>query len=286
MAESVMELLSVGSRVKSLRPKPVPGVTAPVTASLTATQTVRPVGMKPPSLVHTKWKELLDEFLCIDANSFTGPLERPSVVSQDLLYEALLECAEASQCVADQGTEFITPLCTVEHDTVQLSWHRHGANEKPIPLCSNGDNCSARTLNFNQGPLGRFLLPSEEELFQQMGDVPDGPGPCLLCIRETLEALSLARAHSSVASAHTQRRNFLAAAMFTNAVDVAGGYRRDAIGCGPAATPASGFISPANVVGSCRSRICVRMCPETKRAYVDQTAIMYNPAPATPNRDF
>lgn len=237
------------------------------------------------SEIHGRFKTLLNEFIDTDAHSFYGALERPKGINTELLLESVYQCALASQTLAkDAQTNeamFSCPLHSAEHDSQQLRYCRRSKSGVNLSLCSNGQElCAACSLRHSQGPLHRCLSPDEERVFIETGREPEGKGLCLLCIRETIEALALARQHSAAASAHTQNRSHLICAPFHNAVGVPGGYRASAIAAGPCTN--SAFICAGNVVGSCRSQLAVVVDPETQTAFIDQQKIVWFPSQEQP----
>lgn len=63
--------------------------------------------------------------------------------------------------------------------------------DRKVPLCENGDECEACSLESAPGPLHIYLSPAEQEAFDQTGVLPDAPRFCLLCIRRDSHAMHL-----------------------------------------------------------------------------------------------
>ena len=190
--------------------------------------------------------------------------------------------AEAFACGIDAlaadinpGLTVATPLTTVEHDNLQLTWNRSSRNHPHIkvPNCLHADDdpsifcpCFATKLPSNQGPLPMWLSPSQQLLFDETGELPPRC-PCLLCIRSGLQELVLLYGKDTNPMRMSSRQ--LVNPPFKILVDHPGGYRSEFC-----TTPASSQVVSTPFPRNCGS-YCVR-CNETgDRWYVDQQQMVY-----------
>ena len=86
------------------------------------------------------------------------------------------------------------PVSLVDHENWQLTFDRSNG----ILMCVNGTTCMAMSFRQLNKPLQMYLLPSEEQYFQEKGCLPEEtlPGECLLCMRRTVH--SVVRASSGI----------------------------------------------------------------------------------------
>ena len=114
------------------------------------------------------------------------------------------------------------PVSLVDHENWQLTFDRSNG----IPMCINGTTCMAMSFRQLNKPLQMYLLPSEEQYFQEKGCLPQEtlPGECLLCMRRTVH--SVVRASSGVFNSRmTLGRQTAVTPLVQNLVDVPGGYK-------------------------------------------------------------
>jgi len=175
------------------------------------------------------------------------------------------------------------PLTTVEHDNLQLYWGRcsYKCPDVKVPICINGSEeggmympCFAHTLPGNQGPLQMWLSVSQQNLFDETGELPPR-GPCLLCIRKGLQKLVMVYGTEINMMRMTGRR--LVVPPFSILVDQPGGYNSHYC-----ITPASSQVVttpfPINA-----GTLMVRTNETGTRWYVDQGELVYNVQPGSLN---
>jgi hypothetical protein len=142
-------------------------------------------------------------------------------------------------------TPLVVPISTVTHENLQLVFDRPG-----IPLCGNGHDCATRALPGGAmlGPLGRYLYPEEQILYDTHGAeclkerfASTRGAPCLLCLRTLAQVTNMAIKSTGC----LQRRGGNPGVVlppFTNLVDVVDGYRRSAMAITPEDTAVAGGV--------------------------------------------
>ena len=149
------------------------------------------------------------------------------------------------------------PVSTVENDNENLQWGR-----KDVPICSAGQACDAMHLPFSQGPLHAFLLP---------GQKPATGTLCLLCLRMHAEMIN-----AQLNAIDPSGKTGCMMPPFTNLVNVAGGYYDWALGV--TAVGQRIFDRQCSIVGS-SAKLAVRYSPDAQKWWVDQAALVWQPAP-------
>lgn len=90
----------------------------------------------------------------------------------DLTQEAWKSIFETTCVQSQSGFTNQIPVCTVEHDNDQLKFNRVSKTTgKELDLCCYGQDCDALKVRGALGPLQRFLLPSEQVVFDETGEV-------------------------------------------------------------------------------------------------------------------
>ena len=114
-------------------------------------------------------------------------------------------------------------ICTAAHDNKQLEFNRqHHETGKELTKCVYAENCVCMQPEFGTtipGPLSMFLSPTEEALWEETGEMPSTPGPCLLCIRRDVQV----RSAMFTATPGPTRVPF--EAPVSNPVNIVGGYK-------------------------------------------------------------
>lgn len=122
------------------------------------------------------------------------------------------------------------PVSTADHENSQLYWGRKSKKTgKPIKTCQYGCECAAKTLICNQGCLGIYLTPAEQDEFDATGNIPENALFCLLCIRRDAETIYITNKSTLKYPQCQVGRGFFCVPPFRNLVDVPGGYKSQAI---------------------------------------------------------
>jgi hypothetical protein len=162
-------------------------------------------------------------------------------------------------------------ISTVDHENGQLEWGRVSKHDttKSIPCCDYGDECDALSVRGNQGPLGCYLTPPQQEEFDHTGELPEGPYFCLLCIRRDINAFQLA--YSSVLNSHLQSgRGTFVIPPFKNIVNAPGGYHDSAM-----SVKEDVFMPIPVYICGVSGTLQTRYDPVRKIWFIDQGAIIY-----------
>jgi len=188
-----------------------------------------------------------------------------------------VEAVGSSMSISDTETVIGgAPLTTVEHDNQQLYWGRVSARhpDKKVHMCINGSEeggvympCFAHTLPGNQGALQMWLSVSQQNLFDETGELPPR-GPCLLCIRKGLQKLVMI--HGTETNMMRMSGKRLVVPPFAILVDQPGGYSSQYC-----ITPANSQVVttpfPVNA-----GTLLVRTNETGTQWYVDQGELVYN----------
>ena len=170
-------------------------------------------------------------------------------------------------------------VSTVDHENGQLEWGRVSKKHCHvcIPLCDYEEECEAQSLRGNQGPLGTYLTPSQQELFDETGEVPEGPYFCLLCIRRDIHAYQLA--YSSATNSHLQAgRGTFVIPPFKNIVNAPGGYHESVM-----SVKEDVFMPIPVFICGVSGTLQTRYDPVRKIWFVDQGSIVFQGDIRTPH---
>lgn len=87
----------------------------------------------------------------------------------ELMEEAWRKALEVTSVrCTDTQTDCHIPISTVEHENTQLIWGRVSTSTGvAVDECSYGADCDAHKIRANQGPLQRYMTPSEQQHFDK-----------------------------------------------------------------------------------------------------------------------
>lgn len=229
----------------------------------------------PPSI-----SRVLDRWCKTNPIYGTCPLERRGGNLDEKSRAELLKAFISNIPQRMRDAPIVPELSTASFDAHMLTLgRRYGtAPEGVVPACCNGHACASLKIKKSFGtPLQRYYTPSEDEkLVQDPSLVSEfGPGPCLLCLRHDVETLVKCNVGRSVNPQQAFGMPYAIMLRVYNSVDVPGGYRAAVFSNLPTETP---DISPVPLVASKSEAISWAYCNSSQSWYVDQSALVYNPA--------
>jgi hypothetical protein len=238
---------------------------------------IRPSGIytKKPSVltVAPSIASTLKKIACKDGGRMNMPLVtmQPNVKVKHLseLWESFFEVK------SDVDPNFChpqIPVSTADHENSQLYWGRKSkATDVPIRSCQYGCECAAKMFVCNQGCLGVYLTPAEQDAFDSSGTLPENALFCLLCIRRDAETIYITN-KSTLKHPQTQvGRGLFCVPPFRNLVDCPGGYKNQAI-------IGADYVNaalPASIV-SLSNNMEVLYDHRYQLWYVDQTSLIFD----------
>lgn len=185
-----------------------------------------------PEAVIRELNTLLDNQVGMTGvNFYSYDTDETEFVAQSFLVG--VEAVSQNVSIRGKSIAVGAPLTTVDHDTSQLYWDRTSRRypEKRVYTCCNdiqedddniGMGCYARQLRGAQGALQMWLSVSQQNVFDETGELPSKPGPCLLCIRQGLQQMVLA--HGNEVNVMRMIGHPIVKPPFSIIMDVPGGY--------------------------------------------------------------
>lgn len=200
----------------------------------------------------------------LNMNDKTSPIEFADT-------HTLRETPAQKRLFEEQMSETVIPMATTTHNNSQLRYGRRSAKHPSIsvPLCIKGNDCTAQTIEYNDGngPLPRYLSKEDERIFQEEGCYPITSTKCWCClIADVLNAVIYTRSFSAK---QQMGRASLITPPFQHPVNIEGGYKFQCM----AVTTEVGSAIPTNIVNPQHGRAVID--PKTGEVYIDMSYAEY-----------